>query len=40
MSAQLAIRLKEDECDLPEILETLKTYTCYDKMIYNFPDMK
>ena len=45
---ELAFKLEEDEYDLPEILEdplpevieALKTYTCYDKMIHNFPDMK
>ena len=45
---QLAFELGEDEFDLPEILaepldeviEVLKTHSCYAEMVENFPDMK
>ena len=45
---QLAFELQENEYDLPEILEeplpevveALKTNTCYEEMIANFPDIK
>lgn len=45
---QLAFDLEENEFDLPEILEdplpevveALRTYTCYSEMIHNFPDVK
>lgn len=44
---QLAFQLQEHEYDLeeiytdplPEVVETLKTFTCYDEMIHNFPDV-
>ena len=45
---KLAFELKENEYDLkellveplPEIIEALKTHTCYEDMIHNFPDIK
>jgi len=45
---QLAFALQENEYDLPEILEdplpevveALKKFTCYEEMIHNFPDIK
>jgi len=45
---QLAFKLEENEYDLPEILEdplpevveALKKFTCYEEMIHNFPDIK
>ncbi len=45
---QLAFELKEIEYDLPEILEeplpevveALKTNTCYNEMIHNLPDIR
>ena len=45
---QLAFALEEHEFDLPQILqdplpevvEALKTHTCYSEMIHNFPDVK
>ena len=45
---QLAFKLAESEYDLPDILEdplpevieALKTHTCYSEMIHSFPDVK
>lgn len=45
---QLAFDLAEDEFDLeknyenplPEVIDALKTYSSYDEMIHNFPDVK
>lgn len=45
---QLAFELEENEFDLeeiledplPEVVEALKTHTCYSEMIHNFPDVK
>ena len=45
---QLAFALEEHESDLPnilenplpEVLDALKTYTSYEEMIHNFPDIK
>ena len=45
---QLAFELEENEFDLeenyenplPEVIQALKTFTCYSEMIHNFPDIK
>jgi len=45
---KLAFELEENEYDLPELLEdplpevvdALKKFTCYEEMIQNFPDVK
>ena len=45
---KLAFELEENEYDLkeileeplPEVLKALKTHTCYEEMIHNFPDIK
>ena len=45
---QLAFELEEHEFDLkenyenplPEVIQALKTFTCYSEMIHNFPDVK
>ena len=45
---KLAFSLQEHEYDLeellveplPEVIEALKTHSCYEEMIHNFPDVK